>query len=90
MNKNTFNRAQQLYSDIQQIRIDIKNIKYYEQKHFKSGVPLVLKIPFTTGPYAVDSDVIITDKELISEVLNCIKIYCVKTIQNAEKELEDL
>ena len=88
MNRNAFNRAQQLYGVIQQTRIDIKNIQWYEQKHFKSGIPLILKVPYTVGPYAVDSDVIITDKELIHEVLNCIKIHCVKTIQNAEKELE--
>lgn len=90
MNQKTFDKAQQLYTTINNRQCDIKDIKYYEQKHYKSGVPLVLKVPYVVGPYNVDSDIIIKDKELIKEILNCIKIYSVKTIQNAEKELEDL
>lgn len=90
MNQKTFSRAQVLYNTIHMAQCDIKNIKWYEQKLYKAGVPLTLKVPYTTGLYGVDSDVTITDKELIKEVLNCIKIHSVKTIQNAEKELETL
>lgn len=90
MKQEAFNKAQQLYDTISKAQCDIKGIKYYDQKHYKVGVPLVLKVPYTVGQYAVDSDIIIKDKELIKEVLNCIKIYSVKTIQNAEKALEDL
>ncbi len=90
MDKKVFNKAQRLYETIHQYQCDIKDIKQYEQKHFKSGVPLTLKVPYTTGSFGVASDIIIADKELIKEVLNIIKIHSVKTIQNAEKELEDL
>ena len=90
MKQEAFNRAQQLYNIIHTAQCDIKDIKYYEQKHYKAGVPLVLKVPYTVGQYSIDSDVAIVDKELIKEVLNCIKIHSVKTIQNAEKELETL
>ena len=90
MKQEAFNKARQLYATIHMAQCDIKDIKYYEQKHYKAGVPLVLKVPYTVGQYSVDSDVVIADKELIKEVLNCIKIYSVKTIQNAEKELETL
>ena len=90
MKQEAFNRAQQLYSIIHMAQRDIKDIKWYEQKHYKAGFPLVLKVPYTVGQYSTDSDIVLTDKELIKEVLNCIKIYSVKTIQNAEKELETL
>ena len=90
MNQKTFDRAQQLYDIIHTAQCDITSIKYYEQKHYKAGVPLVLKVPYVIGQYGVDSDVAIVDKELIKEVLNCIKIHSVKTIQDAEKELEIL
>lgn len=90
MNQKTFDRAQQLYDIIHTAQCDIRYIKHYEQKHYKAGVPLVLKVPYTIGQYGVDSDIAIVDKELIKEVLNYIKIHSVKTIQNAEKELETL
>lgn len=90
MERKAFSRAQQLYNIIQIKQQNIKDIKFYEQKHYKSGVPLVLKVPYTIGSCGVDSDVVIKDKELIKSVLNLIKIHSVKTIQDAEKELEDL
>lgn len=90
MKLESFNKAQHLYDNIHVAACAIKNIKWYEQKHYKSGVPLVLKVPYIVGKYAVDSDIVISDKELIKEVLNCIKIYSVKVIQDAEKELENL
>lgn len=90
MNQKAFNRAQQLYSIISTTQLDIKDIKYYEQKHQDKGVSLVLKVPWSIGVCAVDHDIVIADKELIKEVLNCIKIHCVKVIQDAEKELETL
>lgn len=90
MNQKAFNRAQQLYDIISITQHDIKDIKYYEQKHYNKGVPLVLKVPWSIGVCGVDHDVVITDKELIKEVLNCIKIHSVKVIQDAEKELESL
>lgn len=93
MKQEAFNRAQQLYDKIHTAQCDIKDIKYYEQKHYKAGVPLILKVPYIIGQYSVDSvdrNVGIVDKELIKEILNLIKIHSVKTIQNAEKELETL
>ncbi len=90
MKKESFNKAQILYSKIHDAQTDIKSIKWYEQKHYKCGVPLVLKVPYSIGPYSVDNDIVITDKEFIKDVLNLIKIHCVQTIQNAEKLLEEL
>ena len=90
MNKEAFNKAERLYSTISEQQYTLKGIRFYEQEHYKAGVPLMLKTPYTTGTYAVDTDIVIKDKELIKEVLNCIKIYSIKTIQNAEKELENL
>lgn len=90
MKREAFNKAQRLYNIIHEKQQNIKDMTFYEQRHFKHGVPLVLKVPYTVGSCAVNSDVIITDKELIKEVLNCVKIHCVKTIQDAEKELEVL
>lgn len=90
MKQAVFNRAQKLYDIIHKAQCDIKDIKYYEQKHYKAGVPLILKVPYIIGQFGVDSDVVITDRELIKEILNCIKIHRVKIIQNAENELEAL
>lgn len=90
MKKESFNRAQQLYNIIHLAQQDIKDIKWYEQKHYKQGVPLVLKVPYALGQFGIDSDVVITDKELIKDILNTIKIHSVQDIQNAEKELEEL
>ncbi len=90
MDQKAFDKAQQLYEIIHSTQLDIKDIKYYEQKHYNKGVPLVLKVPWSIGVYGVDHDVVITDKKLIKEVLNCIKIHSVKVIQDAEKELETL
>lgn len=90
MKKESFDKAQKLYNIIHDAQQDIKDIKWYEQKHYKQGVPLVLKVPYTLGQFGIDSDVVIVDKELIKDVLNTIKIHCVQIIQNAEKELEEL
>jgi hypothetical protein len=90
MKRESFNEAQKLYDIIHGAQQDLKGIKWYEQKFYKHGVPLVLKVPYTIGPYSVDSDIVITDMNLIKDVLNTIKIHSVQTIQNAEKELEEL
>lgn len=90
MKKESFDRAQQLYNSIHKAQQNLKYIKWYEQKHYKHGIPMVLKVPYITGPYSVDSDIVIADKELIKDVLNTIKIHCVQIIQNAEKELGEL
>lgn len=95
MDRKAFQRAEQLYAVIHSTKHYIKDITYYEQHHYKKGVPLVLKVPWSVGICAVDCDIAITDKELIKEVLikevlNSIKIHCVKAIQDAEKELETL
>ena len=89
MKKESFDRAQQLYAIIHDAQQDIKDIKWYEQK-YKHGIPLVLKVPYSLGQYSVDSDVVIADKELIKDILNTVKIHCVQSIQNAEKELGEL
>jgi len=90
MKKESFDKAQQLYNIIHNAQQDIKDIKWYEQKHYKHGVPLVLKVPYTLGPFSVDSDIVIAEKDLIKDILNTIKILSVQAIQNAEKELEEL
>lgn len=90
MKKESFDKAQKLYNIIHDAQQDIKDIKWYEQKHYKQGVPLVLKVPYTLGQFSVDSNVVIADKELIKDVLNTIKIHSVQAIQNAEKELGEL
>ena len=90
MNQKSFNRAQQLYDIIRITQGDIKGIKNYEQRYYNKGVPLVLKVPWAIGVCNVDHDITITDREHIREILNYIKIQCVKTIQDAEKELETL
>lgn len=90
MKKESFDKANTLYGIINNAQRHLKDIKWYEQKHYKHDVPLVLKVPYTTGPFSIDSDIIIDDKELIKDVLNTIKIHCVQKIQNAEKELEEL
>jgi hypothetical protein len=74
MNLKAFQRAEQLYAVIHNTKYYIKDITYYEQHHYKKGVPLVLKVPWSVGICAVDCDIAITDKELIKEVLNSIKI----------------
>lgn len=90
MKKESFDKANKLYNVIHDAQQDLKDIRWYEQKHYKHGIPMILKVPYTTGICSVDSDVVIVDKELIKDVLNTIKIHCVKVIQNAEKELEGL
>lgn len=90
MKREAFNKAQRLYSTISEQQCNLRGIRAYEQELYKHGISLMLKVPYTTGRYAVDSDIAIKDKELIKEVLNCIKIYSIKTIQDAEKELKNL
>lgn len=90
MKKESFDRANELYGTIHTAQQDLKGIKWYENKFFKRNVPIVLKVPFTIGPYSVDSDIVISDETLIKDILNLIKIHHVQTIQNAEKELGEL
>ena len=90
MKKESFDIANKLYGSIHNAQQYLKDIKWYEQKHYKHGIPMVLKVPYIIGQFSVDSDIIIDDKELIKDILNTIKIHCVQIIQNAEKELEEL
>lgn len=90
MRKESFDKANVLYGAIHNAQSYLKDIKWYEQKHYKHGIPMVLKVPYTVGPFSVDSDIVISDKELIKDILNTIKIHCVQTIQHAEKLLEEL
>lgn len=90
MKKESFDKAQQLYSAIHDAQQNIKDIKWYENKLFKKNVSIVLNVPYSIGMCSIDSHIVISDITLIKDVLNTIKIHCVQTIQNAEKELEGL
>lgn len=90
MKRESFDRAQQLYTIIHDARVNLKGIKFYEQHHYKHDIPLTLKVPYVTGPCSVDYDISIADKEFIKNILNAVKIRLIQKIQYAEKELEEL
>ena len=88
MTKATLKKAECLRDDIHYAECYLRDIKHYEQKLFDYNIKLTL--PRTLGTFATNDDLYFCDKQLKKDLLNTIKIYLVKKIQDAEKELESL
>lgn len=88
MTKTTLKKAECLRNDIHYAECYLRDIKHYEQKLFDYNIKLTL--PRTLGTFATNDELYFCDKQLKKDLLNTIKIYLVKKIQDAEKELESL
>lgn len=88
MTKETLKKAECLRDDIHSAQCYLKYIKHYEHNLFDYGIKITL--PHTLGTFSVNDDLYLFDKKLKKDLLNIIKVYLVKEIQDAEKELEQL
>lgn len=88
MTEKTFKKAECLRNKIHTVQCYLKYIKHYENKLFDYNIKISL--PHILGTFAVNDDLSFCDKKLKKDLLNIIKIYLVKEIQDSEKELEQL
>jgi hypothetical protein len=88
MTKATLKKAECLRDDIHYAESYLRDIKHFEQNLFSYNIKLTL--PRTLGTFATNDDLYFADKQLKKDLLNIIKIFLVKKIQEAEKELEKL
>lgn len=88
MTKATLKKAQCLSDEIHSAECSLRDIKYYEQKLFDYNIKISL--PRTVGTFATDSDLYFSDTQLKKDLLNTIKTFLEKKIQEAEKELAQL
>ena len=88
MTKETLKKAECLRDEIHSAQCFLKYIKHYEDKMFDYNIQISL--PRTLGTFAMNDDLFFRDKKIKKDLLNIIKIYLVKEIQDAEKALEQL
>lgn len=88
MTKTTLKKAECLRDEIHNAECYLRYVKHYECDLFNYGMKLTL--PNTLGTFATNNDLYFFDKQLKKDLLNTIKIYLVKKVQDAEKELERL
>lgn len=88
MTEETLKKAECLRNKIHTAQCYLKYIKHYEKKLFDYNIKISL--PHSLGTFAVNDDLSFCDKKLKKDLLNIIKIYLVKEIQDSEKELEQL
>lgn len=88
MTKATLKKAECLRDDIHSAECYLRDIKHFEQNLFSYNIKLTL--PRTLGTFATNNNLYFADKQLKKDLLNTIKIFLVKKIQEAEKELESL
>lgn len=88
MTEKTLKKAECLRDEIESAQCYLKYIKHYENKLFDYNIKISL--PHSLGTFAVNNDLYFADKHLKKDLLNTIKIFLVKKIQEAEKELEQL
>jgi hypothetical protein len=88
MTKATLKKAECLRDDIHYAKSYLRDIEHFEKNLFNHNIKLTL--PRTLGTFATNNDLYFADKQLKKDLLNTIKIFLVKKIQDAEKELEKL
>ena len=88
MKRATLTKAKCLSDEIHEAEVYLRYIKHYENNLFSYNVKITL--PNTLGTFATNNELYFADKQLKKDLLNTIKIFLVKKIQEAEKELEQL
>ena len=88
MTKATLKKAECLRDDIHSAESYLNDIKRYEHNLFDYNI--IITLPRTLGTFATNDELYFADKQLKKDLLNTIKIFLIKKIQEAEKELEQL
>ena len=81
-------KAECLRDEIHEAEVYLRYIKHYEHNYFSYGMKLL--IPQNVGTFGVNNELYFFDKQLKKDLLNTMKIYLVRKIQDAQKELENL
>ena len=88
MTKETLRKAEDLRDKITHAESYLRYIKHYEQNLFNYKITITL--PRTLGTFAINDDLYFANKQLKKDLLNTIKIYLVKEIQELEEKLKQL
>lgn len=89
MTLETLKEAEIIREKIKRAKNDLKDIKHYDDSFFIKMRNIKICIPHSfTEDIFYDLD--ISDIQLKKDILNLIKIHLIRTVQDAEKELESL